>query len=254
MYPMQYCIQGSLSGTMSGSATFITTPTFITSRSETSTVSEATQLTRRRVETRQKLLDAAVPVFAERGILGASVEEICERAEFTRGAFYSNFSSRDDLVLALLQREADDQIRLAQQAIGSIMTDLDDFTTDTDDLVGGAIRIFAQSQPTDRTRILVQRELRLYAVRNPEITEEFLDFQRRCEAELSHVIEDALRALRRELTLPVETALAMLTALYEEGMFRSLLQPPAAGSEAMSFQLLEDFLRSITRPIGDVED
>lgn len=244
MYPMQYCMQRSLIRTIASGCDLHHPVEW-----RTITVSEALQLTRRRTETRQKLLDAAVLVFAERGILGASVEMICERAEFTRGAFYSNFGSRDDLVLSLLKRDADEQIGRAHAAIGSIMTELDDFGADADDLVSAAVRIFAKSQPTDRPRILVQRELRLYAVRNPEITEEFLNFQRRCELELGQVIEEALQALQRELTLPVETALAMLTALYEEGMFRSLLRPPEAGSEAMSFQLLEDFLRSITRTI-----
>ena len=54
----------------------------------------------RRGRTRTRLLDAAVDVFAERGIEGATVELICERAGFTRGAFYSNFSTKEELLLA----------------------------------------------------------------------------------------------------------------------------------------------------------
>ena len=46
---------------------------------------------------------AATSVFADRGIIGASVEEICEAAGFTRGAFYSNFADKDALVLALIR-------------------------------------------------------------------------------------------------------------------------------------------------------
>ena len=41
-------------------------------------------------------------MFADRGINGASVEEICEAAGYTRGAFYSNFADKSELVLALL--------------------------------------------------------------------------------------------------------------------------------------------------------
>ena len=40
------------------------------------------------------MLEAAAAVFAERGFYGASVEEIAERAGYTRGAFYSNFADR----------------------------------------------------------------------------------------------------------------------------------------------------------------
>ncbi|NUR95181.1 MAG: helix-turn-helix transcriptional regulator, partial [Kribbellaceae bacterium] len=62
---------------------------------------------RRRSNTRARLLEGALEVFAERGFHGASVEDICERAGFTRGAFYSNFGSKDELVLALFQATTD---------------------------------------------------------------------------------------------------------------------------------------------------
>jgi len=60
----------------------------------------ASPRSRRRKATRARLLSAAAEVLSERGFHGASVEEICERAGFTRGAFYSNFAAKDDLVLA----------------------------------------------------------------------------------------------------------------------------------------------------------
>jgi AcrR family transcriptional regulator len=57
----------------------------------------------RQARTRQALLDAAGEVFVERGLHGTSVEAIAERAGYTRGAFYSNFSSKHELFAALLQ-------------------------------------------------------------------------------------------------------------------------------------------------------
>jgi AcrR family transcriptional regulator len=53
--------------------------------------------------TRQKLLEAAGEVFVERGLHRTSVEAIAERAGFTRGAFYSNFASKEELFAELLQ-------------------------------------------------------------------------------------------------------------------------------------------------------
>ncbi len=52
--------------------------------------------------TRERLLGCAAEVFARRGFFGASVEEISEGAGFSRGAFYSNFSGKDEVFLALL--------------------------------------------------------------------------------------------------------------------------------------------------------
>lgn len=52
--------------------------------------------------TRERLLSAAAGLFAERGVNGASVEQIAERAGYTRGAFYGNFAGKPELVAALL--------------------------------------------------------------------------------------------------------------------------------------------------------
>ena len=57
----------------------------------------------KQAETRGRLLDAAERVFLRRGLQGSSVEEIAAEAGFTRGAFYSNFESKDELFVELLQ-------------------------------------------------------------------------------------------------------------------------------------------------------
>ena len=53
--------------------------------------------------TRTALLQAGAEVFVERGFVGSSVEAIAARAGFTRGAFYSNFASKEELFAELLQ-------------------------------------------------------------------------------------------------------------------------------------------------------
>jgi AcrR family transcriptional regulator len=59
----------------------------------------------KQAQTRQALLDAAREVFLERGFAGASVEQISAAAGFTRGAFYSNFGSKEELFAELLQQQ-----------------------------------------------------------------------------------------------------------------------------------------------------
>jgi AcrR family transcriptional regulator len=56
----------------------------------------------RQAQTRRELLDAAARVFVRRGFTGSSVEEISAEAGYTRGAFYSNFSSKDEILVELL--------------------------------------------------------------------------------------------------------------------------------------------------------
>jgi AcrR family transcriptional regulator len=57
-----------------------------------------------RARTRQDLLDAAARVFIQRGFQGASIEAIAAEAGYTRGAFYSNFESKVQLFVELLQQ------------------------------------------------------------------------------------------------------------------------------------------------------
>jgi TetR/AcrR family transcriptional regulator, transcriptional repressor of aconitase len=53
--------------------------------------------------TRAALLDAGARVFVDRGFAGSSVERIADAAGYTRGAFYSNFGSKEELFAELLQ-------------------------------------------------------------------------------------------------------------------------------------------------------
>ena len=64
-----------------------------------------------RDDTREKLFEAAARVFEEQGIGGASIEAIAAAAGFTRGAFYSNFKSKDELIIAMLEDHVEQTVR-----------------------------------------------------------------------------------------------------------------------------------------------
>lgn len=63
-------------------------------------------------ETQERLLDAAAIEFAAHGVDGASIDAITTRAGFSRGAFYSNFDDKAELLVALAERR-----------VGSFLTD-----------------------------------------------------------------------------------------------------------------------------------
>src|SRR5882724_5476329 len=56
-----------------------------------------------RDDTKEKLFEAAADVFEQQGIGSASIESIASAAGLTRGAFYSNFDGKDDLIIAMLE-------------------------------------------------------------------------------------------------------------------------------------------------------
>ena len=64
-----------------------------------------------RDDTREKLFEAAARVFEEAGIGGASIEAIAAAAGFSRGAFYSNFASKDELIIAMLEDHVEQSTR-----------------------------------------------------------------------------------------------------------------------------------------------
>ena len=53
-------------------------------------------------ETRSALIKAALQLFNEEGFDSPSLDAICAKAGFTRGAFYVHFKDRDDLVAAAM--------------------------------------------------------------------------------------------------------------------------------------------------------
>ncbi|MBO1767377.1 TetR family transcriptional regulator [Allobranchiibius sp. GilTou38] len=75
-----------------------------------------------RAQTRRKVLDAAYVVFGERGIAGTSLEQVAAVAGLTKGAVYSNFRSKDELVLTLMEEHAADRITKSLQAMETDLT------------------------------------------------------------------------------------------------------------------------------------
>lgn len=110
-----------------------------------------------RVRTRERLLEAAAELFAERGVNGASVEQIAEHAGFSRGAFYGNFADKHELVVALLKQRTAHEIA----EVGALRTSSADETMDR-----------LRDWNIERARNLdgwfaLRTELALYALRNP---------------------------------------------------------------------------------------
>ena len=63
-----------------------------------------------RAQTRERLLASAAVVFTREGYGGASVDRIAEEAGYSKGALYSNFASKDDLFLELMDYYAGGQV------------------------------------------------------------------------------------------------------------------------------------------------
>lgn len=205
-----------------------------------------TTVSSKRAQTQDKLMDAAIALFAEKGVLAASVEEICERAGFTRGAFYSNFDSKDELLLAVLKRQSETILLGAAEAIASV-PDKPVERQSVDDVIEQALLIFEATHPTDEQWLIASNEIRLHAIRNPAVRAALQSVNGSLDAVLVESINDVLT--RQDLRLKVSPEqLVMLLGAYQETLaIHTLLagtpirQAPNAGHLATLVRaLIED--------------
>ena len=115
----------------------------------------------RKAETRQRLLDAAAALFAERGIEAVSIDAIAEAADRTSGAVYAHFGNKDGLLQALV---AD----LVNETAAVMDAELS-LAVEGDDQLAALWQTFANPPPgPSRGWMLLEHELWLYASRHPE--------------------------------------------------------------------------------------
>ncbi|MBS0023176.1 TetR/AcrR family transcriptional regulator [Microbacterium paraoxydans] len=168
--------------------------------------------TRSRENTRARLLDAAAQVFAEVGLEGASVEAVCERAGFTRGAFYSNFDSKDELFLMLAARVADGRVAAVRTRVEQMRAEgeLGDGCDPTD-----LVQQIMELGSDDRLGVMLMSEIRIRALRDPAFGEAYLAQEREMVASIARIVEDIVEAGSLRLRLPATDAARMLMIIWE---------------------------------------
>ncbi|HSK24019.1 MAG TPA: helix-turn-helix domain-containing protein [Egicoccus sp.] len=170
-----------------------------------------------RAQTRNELLDAAARVFAERGYHAASVDLVAEAAGYTKGAVYSNFDSKEELFLELLDRRIEASITAMERLL---------FTRPAEDRA----LLFTGDSPevevVDRDWFLLETEFLLYAARNDQVRARVQARQRT----IHDRVADLLRRHLTELGVPKERLEAdhftrILTAV-ASGLARASLADP----------------------------
>lgn len=211
------------------------------------------QLSARRRATRTRLLDAAQRVFVARGIVAATVEEICDAAGFTRGAFYSNFTDKDALIEAVLLRESDAILEVLTRLGDTPEVGLHDSAaapvSPVDESVdlGEVLTQFFRAQPLGRDHYLLHTELRLTAMRDPSAQDLFSELTARQWSRMSQAVLALLRRVGREPTVPIEDLIELLYGILERSTARALIEDEAV--DALARRLLPPVISALTTPI-----
>ncbi len=191
-------------------------------------------LSARRANTQDRLIDAAIASFAEKGVAASSVEEICDRAGFTRGAFYSNFSSKDELCVAVLQRKGEEIVDAATRAVDAMPGEPIAPAT-VEDVIHTAVEVFQASHLTDSGWLIARMELRLYALRNPLIREALTSAERQLDALLTQAIDAAAARVGARFALTTDLILLLLNAHHEALATQALM----AGHEQVDSEWID---------------
>lgn len=168
---------------------------------------------RRRENTRQKLLDAAATVFAEVGLDAASVETICERAGFTRGAFYSNFESKDELFLELAGRVSRERVEQVKRSVTRIEQEggFDAASIDAFAIIDEVLDLGVD----DRLGVLLMSEIRIHSLRDPQLAAAYLRQDEELQRNIAQIVRDIGRAGGVRFRVSAEEAARLLLTVWE---------------------------------------
>lgn len=180
----------------------------------------------RREEVRTRVLEAAAGVVAERGFAGATLDQVAASAGFTKGAVYSNFGSKDELFLALLEAQIARRVATVESALRS-----------APDLPAALAAAGSELARVDPAAQLLQVEFWQRAVRDPEVRNRFVRFRREVRARIADVVREVLR--ERPVTPGWDAeSLALVVVALAQGLALEALPDPGAVPEGLVTRVL----------------
>ena len=188
-------------------------------------------------ETRQALLRAGLEAFLDEGVDQPSLDAICARAGYTRGAFYVHFKDRDDFLLAVIN-----------EALSAFIDSIIATGTKGEDLEK-TIDLFTQAAgmgamlPTSEPRKIVNIRVLLEAgSRIPEIERRFADLIQDAITRLTMAVEDAQKAdaARNDIEAGLSASILVAAAIGIIVMVETNVKIDLAGIRQAAFKLLLD--------------
>ena len=182
-------------------------------------------------QTREKLITAAQELFTQHGLNGTSIDKIVAKAGFSKGAFYSNFASKEDLMLSLLRKHKDDTFEsfadlIEKSAPEDLLDQIEKWLIDGNQ---------------DKDWIIFNYELAINAARNPEFSADYAEFM----AAQYKALEETLSAIFAKLNLKPKIPICELAVIIKQLSHSAALQSLAEGGGKLEGRGLVAFLRKI---------
>jgi AcrR family transcriptional regulator len=186
----------------------------------------------KQAHTRTCLMESAAKVFARRGLQQASIDEVAGDAGFTKGAFYANFKSKEELFLAMLDE------RFAQR-----IEQIDRVWTSEGDLQDKARRSgqdFADYLSDDEWSRLFF-EFAAYAARNEDFRQELVTRYRALRDRVADLYRRRKDEMGIEPSVSPEQVAVMTFAMANGLALEKLLEPDVVADDAFGTMLVAFF-------------
>jgi AcrR family transcriptional regulator len=195
---------------------------------------------RSRENTRARLVESAADVFAEKALRRVTVDDLVGAAGYTRGAFYSNFDSIEELFYEVYAEQAELMLAAVRAAIDEVPAA--EFSLSSMRPVLGALH------PFGRRWFLIQNEFALLAVREPAARERFVAHGDRLQKEIVDLVARVLALLEREPVISCAHLTDVLLALYLHSLGNEQLGTGNLDPDRLVDDVLPHVLLGLSRP------
>jgi AcrR family transcriptional regulator len=192
---------------------------------------------------RDELLTAALGVFARRGYREAGVDEIALEAGYSKGALYWHFSSKEELLMALLEERIDAPMRDRVALLASAPPERD--------MSVEATRAFARQVSEAREAMLLEREYWSLAIRDPALRARYVERQTELRDALAAAMEARARHLGTpDLTMPGEDVARIVMSIIGGLAVDELVEPGSVRPELLGEALAVVYAGLVARAQG----
>jgi AcrR family transcriptional regulator len=187
----------------------------------------------KQAKTRSSLLSSAAKLICRKGISEASVDDISTDAGYTKGAFYANFRSKEELFLVMLDEKYAEELKGLEAALAGEGAPAEEARNAAEEFIR-----FAWSDPQWPKLYF---EFAAYAARNPEFREELATRDRRIREQMIEVLRRWSADFDAEPPFPYED-LAMMIFCMANGFIMGQLIEPELGEELYGTMMATFFL------------
>lgn len=182
--------------------------------------------TRRKENTRTRLVRASLDVFVDKGIDGATVDDLVSAAGFTRGAFYSNFSTKEEVFSALFASVTEEMLQIARTAVEEALPAEERGAADPrrgDAQTADAeamIAVFEAIRPFGRQWYLLYSDAVARSLRDEKMRTELAAQRERLRDEIGKLLTVRMEVAGERPLLPPEDLAQLLVGVFVDLMVR----------------------------------